>query len=123
MKKTTEEHRQEVINYLTKTTQHTFIDPKSTYNWKESKYEYDYENGTYFKLVKNGDDFYILRNVGGKYTFRKLDHNDKIKYYEENAKCVLKHSLFLNKKMKSIRNTKFVQSEIDKIMETNLVIE
>ena len=41
---------------------------------------------------------------------------DTIKYYGGNAKCVISHKLFINNKMKSIRNNKFVQSKIEEVL-------
>ena len=112
--KTLEQIQSETINYLNKTLGHTFIKPKSTFNWKESKYEYDYNDFTYFKLIKIENDFYILENN----KLSKLDIEYYFKYYGKNAKCVIKHRLFLDKKMKSIKYNKFVQEQIDQILES-----
>ena len=112
--KTLEQIQSETINYLNKTLGHTFIKPKSTFNWKESKYEYDYNDFTYFKLIKIENGFYILENN----KLSKLDVEHYFKYYGRNAKCVIKHRLFLDKKMKSIKYNKFVQEQIDQILES-----
>jgi hypothetical protein len=112
--KTLEQIQSETINYLSKTLGHTFIKPKSTFNWKESKYEYDYNDSTYFKLIKIENDFYILENN----KLSKLDIEHYFKYYGKNAKCVIKHRLFLDKKMKSIKYNKFVQEQIDQILQS-----
>jgi len=60
--KTKEQIKQEIVNYLTKTSIHTFIKPKATFKWKQegSHYEYDYNEFTYFKVIKIGEDFYFL---------------------------------------------------------------
>ena len=111
--KTVEQNKQEVINYLDKTTSHLFLKPKATFKWgdqnKPGYYEYDYENGTYFKLFKKEDGYYLLEND----SVRKIDVENYIKYNGNNAKCVISHMLFLNKKMKSIKmNRNFlIQSE------------
>jgi len=62
--KTTEQIKSEIVNYLTKTSIHTFVKPRSNYKYgKEGHYcEYDYENFTYFKVFKKDEDFYVLEN-------------------------------------------------------------
>jgi len=47
---------------------------------------------------------------------RKFDCEYYIKYFGNNAKNVIKHSLFLNKKMKGVKNTKYVQSKIEEFL-------
>lgn len=82
---------------------HLFIKPKSTFNWgnenKSGYYEYDYQNFTYFKIFKKENDYYILED--GKIT--KIDIDYYIKYWNNNSMCVISNHLFLNKKMKSIK--------------------
>ena len=39
-----------------------------------------------------------------------------LKYYGNNSKCVISNILFLNKKMKSVKNNKFVQSKIEEVL-------
>lgn len=112
--KTLEQIQNDTMNYLNKTAVHTFIKPKSTFNWKESKYEYDYDDFTYFKLIKIENDFYILENN----KLSKLDVDHYFKYYGKNAKCVIKHRLFLDKKVKSVKNTKFTREQIEQILES-----
>lgn len=111
--KTQEQIQKETINYLNKTTVHTFIKPKSIFKWggdfgkdhHNNHYEYDYNDFTYFKVIKRESDFYILENN----KLSKLDLDFFIKFYGKNAKCVIKHKLFLGKKVKSIKNTKIVE--------------
>jgi len=114
--KTTEQIKQEIVNYLTKTSQHTFVKPKATYKWSQtgSQYEYDYEDFTYFKVIKNEDEFFRLEN--NKLT--KIDIDNYIKYYGNNAKCVLSQNLFLDKKMKSVKSNKYHLEEIKNILES-----
>jgi len=116
--KTLEQIQSETINYLNKTLGHTFIKPKSTFKWgtatTPSHYEYDYENFTYFKLIKIENEFHILEDN----KLKKLDIENTFKYYAKNSKCVIKHRLFLDKKMKSIKHNKFVQEQIDQILES-----
>ncbi len=110
--------KQEVMNYLTKTAQHTFIKPKATFKFAEDRYEYDFENGTYFKVFIDGDKVKYLDYSDGykKYKVSELDVDYYIKTYKGNALNVISHILFLNKNMKSIRQTKYVKSQIDEIL-------
>jgi hypothetical protein len=114
--KTTEQIKQEIVNYLTKTSQHTFVKPKSIYKWSQtgSQYEYDYKDFTYFKVIKNEDEFFRLEN--NKLT--KIDIDYYIKYYVNNAKCVISNNLFLDKKMKSVKSNKYHLEEIKNILES-----
>ena len=114
--KTTEQIKQEIVNYLTKTSIHTFVKPKATYKRSQtgSQYEYDYEDFTYFKVIKNEDEFFRLEN--NKLT--KIDIDHYIKYYGNNAKCVLSQNLFLDKKMKSVKSNKYHLGEIKNILES-----
>lgn len=96
--KTIEQTKQDVINYLTKTSQHTFVDNKENI----------------FKIVKIGNDFYDLRSD------KKIDYEWYIRIYELNAKHVLKHSLFLDKKYKSIKTYKIIREEVEKFKQTHL---
>jgi hypothetical protein len=110
--KTEAQIKKEVINYLEKTSMHTFLKPKATFKWGNQNtpgyYEYDYENGTYFKVFKEGEDWFKIDE--GKIGKIGLDW-----FYENNTKCVTRHRLFLGKNMKSIKNTKFVKSQIELI--------
>ena len=114
--KTVEQNKQEVINYLTKTSIHTFLKPKATFKWGDmnnpSYYEYDYENGTYFKVFNDGEKWFYIEDD----KIKNLDIEHYLKYYGSNAKCVISNSLFLNKKMQSVRNNKFVQSKIEEVL-------
>lgn len=116
--KTQEQIKQEIVNYLTKTSSHTFIKPKATFKWGSYStpgyYEYDYNDFTYFKVIQKEDGFYCLE--GNR--LHKIDVDSKIKYYGNNAKCVIIHTLFLNKKMKSVKSNKYHLGEIDKILES-----
>lgn len=119
--KTTEQIRQEVLNYLSKTANHTFQKPKATFKYGDvntpGHYEYDYENVTYFKIIKKDEDFFILEDN----KLRKIDIDNYIKWNKKNAKCVIKHSLFLNKGMRGIRNNKYVKAKIEEILNPTLV--
>ena len=113
--KTKEQIKQEIVNYLTKTSIHTFIKPKATFKWKQegSHYEYDYNEFTYFKVIKIDEDFYYIENS----KLHKIDIDHYINYWSNNAKCVLSNSLFLDKKMKSVKSNKYHLEEISKILD------
>jgi hypothetical protein len=120
--KTQEQIKQEIVNYLTKTAAHTFIKPKSTFKWGDSKtpgyYEYDYDDFTYFKIIIKEGEFYSLEKSGTQgYRVSKIDIDNYIKYWGNNAKCVISHNLFLDKKMKSVKSNSYHLGEIEKIME------
>lgn len=123
--KTQEQIKQEIVNYLTKTSIHTFIKPKATFKWGDPKtpgyYEYDYTNFTYFKVIKILEDFYSLENSTLsklEYRLTKIDVDFYIKYCDNNSKCVLSNYLFQEKKMKSVKSNKYHLAEIDKIIES-----
>lgn len=83
MKKTNQQIKTEVVNYLTKTSNHLFIKP----------------NGEYFKIEIKDSSFY--KNENGKEEIINIDNS--INWYSENTKCVIKHQLFLDKKMVAIK--------------------
>ena len=108
----------EIVNYVKKTSIHTFVKPKATFKWGNSAtpsyYEYDYSEGTYFKVWLEGEEIRCLED--GK--VKSISIEDKIKWYGKNAKNVIKHTLFLDKGMKSIRNTKRIKQEIEEILKS-----
>jgi hypothetical protein len=121
--KTQEQIKQEIVSYLTKTADHTFIKPKATFKWGDSKtpgyYEYDYDNFTYFKIMIENGEFYSLENSGALgYKVSKIDIDNYIKYWGNNSKGVLSNSLFLDKKMKSVKSNRYHLGEIEKIKES-----
>jgi len=123
--KNQEQIKQEIVNYLTKTSVHTFIKPKATFKWsrEESYYEYDYNDFTYFKVIKVGEEFFQLEKSSrgsfvNSYKLNKIDIDHYIKYWGNNAKRGVSDNLFLNKKMKSVKSNKYHLSEIDKIIES-----
>jgi hypothetical protein len=97
--KTQETIKQEIINYLTKTSQHTF----------------SYEDGSLFKVVKDGDNFYTV-DEKSSFPVKKINIDNTVAYYENNAKCVLKHRLFLNRPVKSIKSNKFNKTQVDTLL-------
>lgn len=121
--KTKEQIKQEIVNYLTKTSGHTFIKPSAKFKYGNSEtpgyYEYDYDDFTYFKIIiKDGEFSYLEKKSKGDYKVYKINIDDYITYYSNNAKCVLSMGLFLGKKMKSVRSNKYHLGEINKIFET-----
>jgi hypothetical protein len=106
----------EIIGYVKKTALHTFIKPKTTFKWdkKESYYEYDYENGSYFRVWTSEEKNLISYLEDGK--VKEIDIDNMIRWYGRNAKNVIKHQLFIDKKMRSIKRAKKVDIEIDEIL-------
>ena len=104
--KTTEQIKSEVVNYIEKTSKHLFVK----------------ENGDFQKAIIINNNiiiFSIKKDLSdGKFDIYQLD--DQIKYYTNNTKCVLKHRIFLNKKLKSIRNFKTINDKLSKIKEVIL---
>jgi hypothetical protein len=47
---------------------------------------------------------------------KKIDIDYYITYYGNNSKCVISNNLFLNKKMKCVKNNKYVIDEINEII-------
>jgi predicted acetyltransferase len=91
MKKTNEQIKTEIVNYLTKTSNHTFVKP----------------DGSYFKVFKKEDGtFQVFEN---KTLNLPIDIDQYIRWYGENAKNVIKHRLFLDKKMVGVKNIKTLQ--------------
>ena len=89
-------YKQEVMNYLTKTTSHVF----------------QKKDGTYLKVIIDNETVKVLE--GTKVT--TLDVDWYVKNYKENAKNVITHRLFLNKEVRSVKQTKYIKDEISEIL-------
>ena len=109
--KTTEQIKSEVINYLTKTSNHLFQTTKEEF----------------YKVLVEGDNYIVIN--GDKVSVTNI--NDMINYYGGNSKCVIKHQLFLipsytsvnypatnSNKLKSIKNFKTMREKFNKISES-----
>lgn len=117
--KTKEQIKIDVINYLTKTSQHIFIKPRPKFIWtvEKSYYEYDYDDFTYMRVFKeNGEFFYLEYTIFGYYKVNKINIDLYVERYSNNAKCIISNKLFLDRKMKSIKNNRFTRSSIDEIV-------
>jgi hypothetical protein len=97
--KTQEQIKQEVVNYLTKTSQHTFA----------------YEDGSIFKVEKVGDKFYLIDQKSYK-QLSEIEYEKTMAYYMNNAKCVLKHRLFLGRPIKSVKTNKYTKEIVESII-------
>ena len=108
--KTTEQIKSEVINYLTKTSNHLFQTTKEEF----------------YKVLVEGDNYIVIN--GDKVSVTNV--NDMISYYGNNTKCVIKHQLFLipsytslnypatnSNKLKSIKNFRTMREKFNKISE------
>ncbi len=99
--KTNEQIKQEIVNYLTKTSHHTF----------------SYDDGKLFKVIKDEDKFFIV-DENSHQKFKEL-FDFYINNYGNNAKCVLKHSLFLGRKVKSIKTNKYTKEVINELISSS----
>lgn len=110
--KTKEQIKNEINDYLDMTSKHVFIVPNKINKWSKNNehyYEYDYDNYKLFKIIKIDNKYYDLRN-------KEIDIDSYIKIWNNNAKNVIKNKLFLNKKMKSIKNTKYIKNMVDELI-------
>ena len=106
--KTTEQIKSEVVKYLNETSKHLFVTAKDEI----------------YKIIVEGDNFIVIN--GDKVNVYSI--NDYVSWYGNNAKCVIKHNLFLIpsytypdgnvNKIKSIKNFKTMREKISKIKET-----
>lgn len=95
--KTTEQIKSEVVSYLNNTSKHLFVK----------------ENGEFFKVLVEGNNYIVINE--DKVTTYNID--EQISWYGANAKCVIKHNLFLNRKLKSIKNFKTMKEKHSTIKE------
>ena len=95
--KTQEQIKSEVLAYLNKTSQHLF----------------QKENGEFYNVLVDGNNLIVIN--GDRVSV--YDINKQIEWYGNNTKCVIKHMLFLNKKLKSIKNFKAMKERIKVIKE------
>ena len=100
--KTKEQIKTEVMNYLEKTTKHLFL-----------------ISGSEHRIILHGD--YVIRVTGEDVSVQSIDYI--INCYVSNAKCVIKHSLFLtpryyNREIKSIPYYKAAKEFTNKIIES-----
>jgi len=96
--KTTEQIKSEVVSYLNKTSKHLFVK----------------ENGEFYNVIVEGDNFILIN--GDKVTVYNV--NDYVTWYGVNAKNAIKHILFLNRKLKSIKNFKVMKDKVSSIKES-----
>ena len=104
MKKTTEQIKNEIISYLTKTSHHTFM-----------------KNGSYFKVLREETDDSVVFKMLQDEKVSLIDINQYIKWYGDNAKNVIKHRLFLHYhpdyKVIAIKSTTDVRKTINELIE------
>jgi hypothetical protein len=105
--KTTEKIKSEVVNYLNETAKHLFV---SESDWKKVKIK-DFTDIKYYKVLVEGDNFITISGE----SISIYNINDYISWYGANAKCVIKHELFLNKKLRSIPSFKIIDEKMSTI--------
>lgn len=95
--KTTEQIKSEVVSYLNNTSKHLFVN----------------EKGEFYKVLVEGDNYTVIE--GERVTTYNI--NEQVSWYGVNTKNVIKHSLFLNKKLKSIKSFKTIKEKYARIKE------
>jgi len=101
---TKEESKKQVIEYLNKTSQHVFEVNASRYN----------KERVYLKVFQTKEGGYKV--LDGE-RVRDINVDNTVNYYGGNAKNIIKQSLFLDRKAKSVRQNKYVMAEINKQLE------
>jgi len=96
--KTTEQIKSEVVNYLNNTSKHLFVN----------------EKGEFFRVLVEGNNYIVMN--GDKASTYNID--EQVSWYGANAKNVIKHNLFLNRKLKSIKNFKTMKEKVSTIKES-----
>ena len=95
-----EKFKKQVLEYLTKVSEHLYQD----------------ESGNYMKIIVDGEKVKLLKKIRGKYELRNYNYESTA-----NAKCVISHDLFLipryrGVKYHSVRQNKWRKSEIENIL-------
>lgn len=93
--KTKEQIRTDVVN-LNKTSKHLFVDDK----------------GNLFKVIFDEKSGRCITIQGDNVTTSYNTIDETIEYYGSNAKCVIKHNLFLNRNLKSVKNFKSIKEKV-----------
>ena len=97
--KTKEQVQQELNTYLTKTSQHVFVSG---------------DNKNFLRVVEtttiNGEKIWFSIWLDENLEPKSIDRSvDVSRYTDPNSKCWVKHSLFLNREMKSVKLKKKTQ--------------
>lgn len=111
--KTKEQVQQELNTYLTKTSQHVFVS-ESEFN-KVIKHNF-------LRVVEtttmDGEKIWFSIWLDENLEPKSIDrHVDVSWYMDTNSKCLVKHSLFLNRNMKSVKLKKKTQWVVDALSE------
>lgn len=103
--KTNEMLKKEIVSYAEETAKHVF---KTA-------------NGAYYFIVlsKDSEHIYVFKEDR---IVKTICIEDQIKWYGQNAKCVIKHKIFLvpflyQMPPKAVRQTKFVKAAVTEIIE------
>lgn len=107
--KTKEQIQEELNTYLTKTSQHVFVS--------------EGESNKYFRVVetttKDNEKIWFSIWLDENLEPKSIDRYIDIDYHPtSNSKCVIKHSLFLNRGMKSVKLKNKTQWVADSLIET-----
>lgn len=116
--KTKEQNKQEVINYLTKCSKHTFV--KGIEEWRRvgvSKGELTKE----FVKIFVTDDGFSIYEFGKTRKITMLDIDKMVESYKSNSKNQTKMSIFYNpfsgkNQLLAIKNTRYTESQIQNLL-------
>lgn len=105
--KTKEQVQQELNTYLTKTSQHVFVSG---------------DNKNFLRVVEtttmDGEKIWFSIWLDENLAPKSIDRSvDVSRYHDPNSKCWVKHSLFLNREMKSVKLKKKTQWIADVLVE------
>ena len=111
--RTKEQVQQELNTYLTKTSQHVFVSNSEFNKAIGNKYLRMVETTT-----KDGEKIWVSIWLDENLEPKEIDRwVDVSLYSSSNSKCLVKHSLFLNKKMESVKLKKKTQLVADTLVE------
>jgi hypothetical protein len=115
--KTKEQNKQEVVNYLTKCSQHIFV--KGWEEWRQIFLKQK-EITEFVKILVKEDGFEI-------YSFGKIrkltnkDIDDLVENFKSNAKNQIKMTTFVNQyvngpRLCAVKSNRYVKEQVDKIL-------
>ena len=94
---TQQEIKKIIIKYLDNTSKHIF----------------KYEDGTIFRVIKKDDRYHVL-DYRRRITSEEINVDNIVSYWMENSKCIIKHRLFMGKKLTSIKKKSVKYENIEK---------
>lgn len=111
--------KERIIDYIRNSSNHTYIEPKKTFNFKENKYDYNYDETSFFKIIlsENNELTYLnYERYKNSYSINKIDIDWYINIYGTKSLNVISNIFFKDKKMISVKNNKSIKTEISEII-------